>query len=298
MRFRAGANDSIPSSMIYLLLSILFSTITVAFFKWFDIKKVDTLQAIVVNYFTCTLAGCFLTADHIFKIGFWQTDWFVWVCILGLLFITIFYAIAKTAQTISVAASMVAAKLSVIIPVVFAVVMYHESLSLWQVLGILLSLLAVYFISASEGETPKGLSVGLPALVFIGSGAIDTLLNNLNQRFIPPYQAAQIVTGTFFMAFIFGSTFMGYLWLNGKEKPKLSNVFWGIMLGIPNYFSMFFLVKTLEEFQGSYIFPINNIGIVAASALVAFLVFKEQLSPKKYVGLALAFIAIVLLSFL
>jgi drug/metabolite transporter (DMT)-like permease len=284
--------------MIYLLLSILFSTVTVAFFKWFDLKKVDTLQAIVVNYLTCTLAGCLLTQDHIFKIGFWQTDWFIWICLLGLLFISIFYAIAKTAQTISVAASMVAAKLSVIIPVIFAMLMYGESLSFWQVLGIVLSLVAVYFISTNDNQNTKNLSLLLPAAVFMGSGAIDTLLNYLNKRFIPPYQAAQIVTGTFFMAFIFGSIFMGFLWFKGKEKPKLSNVFWGIMLGIPNYFSMFFLVKTLEEFQGSFIFPINNIGIVAASALVAFLLFKEQLSPKKYIGLALAVLAIALLSFL
>ena len=284
--------------MIYLLLSILFSTVTVAFFKWFDLKKVDTLQAIVVNYLTCTLAGCLLTQDHIFKIGFWQTDWFIWICLLGLLFISIFYAIAKTAQTISVAASMVAAKLSVIIPVVFAMLMYGESLSFWQVLGIVLSLVAVYFISTNDNQNTKNLSLLLPAAVFMGSGAIDTLLNYLNKRFIPPYQAAQIVTGTFFMAFIFGSIFMGVLWFKGKEKPKLSNVFWGIMLGIPNYFSMFFLVKTLEEFQGSFIFPINNIGIVAASALVAFLLFKEHLSPQKYIGLALAVLAIALLSFL
>ena len=60
---------------------------------------------------------------------------------------------------------------------------------------------------------------------------------------------------------------------------------------------MFFLVKTLGQFQGSYIFPINNIGIVAASTLTAVFVFKEKLSKQNKLGLALAISSILLISF-
>jgi uncharacterized membrane protein len=74
-------------------------------------------------------------------------------------------------------------------------------------------------------------------------------------------------------------------------------ILWGVLLGIPNYFSMYFLVKTLGVFPASYIFPINNIGIVALSTIIALLAFKEQLNKKNILGLGLAIIAILLISF-
>ena len=43
--------------MIFLLLSILASTITVSFFKIFERVGVNTLQGIIFNYVTCAVLG-------------------------------------------------------------------------------------------------------------------------------------------------------------------------------------------------------------------------------------------------
>jgi drug/metabolite transporter (DMT)-like permease len=282
--------------MTYLVLSILFSTLTVSFFKVFEHKNVDTLQAIVFNYLACSIIGNLLSNHTIFSLPFYQAPWFGYSAILGFLFITIFYAIAKTAQTISVAASMVAAKLSVVLPVLFAVMIYHERLSIFQVIGILFSLLSVYLISGQAKAATKFKSLFLLAMVFFGSGAIDTMLNYVEQHFIPPYEAANIITSVFFMAFLLGGCFLLTQIAQKKSKFVWSNAAWGLALGIPNYFSMFFLVKTLETFNGSFIFPVNNIGIVVASTLAAYLFFKENLSSSKLIGLGLAILSIVLLS--
>lgn len=282
--------------MTYLILSILFSTLTVSFFKLFERKQIDTLQAIVFNYLACTMVGSFLADETIFSLPFYATPWFGYTLVLGFLFISIFYAIAKTAQTISVAASMVAAKLSVVLPVVFAVVLYKESLSIFQVIGMLLSFLAVFFISDQSNQQSRLKSMLLPAIVFMGSGAIDTLLNYVEQNFIPAYTAASIITSVFFMAFIMGSVFLLTQIWQGAAQFNWKNAVWGLALGVPNYFSMYFLIKTLEVFEGSFIFPVNNIGIVGASSIVAYLFFKEQLSRNKLIGLGLAVAAILLLS--
>jgi drug/metabolite transporter (DMT)-like permease len=170
--------------MIYLVLSVLFSTLTVIFFKHFQHRKIDTFQAIVFNYLSCTVAGNLLASHTIFKPPFWLAPWLPHVLVLGLLFISIFFAIGKTAQTISASASMVAAKLSVVIPVVFAVLFYKEGLNAIQIGGILLSLLAVYLMSRTKEEGGKNHSLFLPGIVFLGSGAIDTLLNLVETQFI------------------------------------------------------------------------------------------------------------------
>ncbi len=138
--------------MIFLLLSILFSTITVSFFKVFELKKIDTFIAIVFNYLTCTLIGTYFSDHRIYEQQIWVSNW-VWIAAgLGFLFISIFYFIALTAQKISMSASMVAAKLSVVIPVLVAWLFYHESLGLMKSLGIFSSLIAVYFISKKDKQ--------------------------------------------------------------------------------------------------------------------------------------------------
>ena len=199
-----------------------------------------------------------------------------------------------------VSVSMVSAKLSVVIPIVFALLFFSESLSFFQIIGIVLSLLAVYFISQKqyEGTTKtKNLWV-LPAIVFVGSGIIDTTLNFIQKQFIPAVSEAYIITTVFSIAFVLGAIYLSYLVIFKNEKLAFKNVYWGILLGIPNYFSMLFLVKTLSNFHAASatIFPINNIGIVALSTLVSVWFFKEKLNAKKIIGLALSLTAIALIA--
>lgn len=285
----------------YLLLSVLFSSITVSFFKLFELKNVKTFQAIVMNYISCGLIGS-LFADHtIFETKVWTMPWFGFALVLGFLFISIFFCIGLTAQKLGVSVSMVAAKLSVVIPVLIALFFQGEQLKLLSAGGIVLSLLAVYLMSRSSQSTENTKAnkqfIWLPLVVFAGSGAIDTLLNHLNRTFIPPSTADQIVTTIFLNAFVLGVLFLGFQLFTHKESLDGKSLLWGLLLGIPNYFSMYFLVKTLGQTQqASVVFPINNIGIVLLSSLLAFVFFKEKFNQLKLIGLALASIAIVLMA--
>jgi drug/metabolite transporter (DMT)-like permease len=281
--------------MIFLLLSVVFSSVTVSFFKVFEMKKVDTFQAIIVNYFTCTIIGSFYAENALWTRAVWNSEWIYLALVLGLLFIVIFYCIALTAQKISISASMVAAKLSVVVPVLMAWLLYNEPLNALKIIGIMVSMIAVFFISRKEQVDGK--NIGrlwfLPVLVFLGSGSIDTLLNYTEEHFIPPFSADDIVTAAFFFAFISGILLLFLM----KLKLNSKAILWGFLLGIPNYFSMYFLIKTLGVFPASFIFPINNIGIVALSTLIALLAFKEHLSKQNIFGLSLAILAILLISF-
>ncbi len=287
--------------MIFLLLSILASTITVSYFKVFEKLGVHTLTGIVFNYLACAILGNFVgVSDAVFSTPFWSMDWFPYTVFLGFMFITIFFAIGKTAQQMGVSVSMVSAKLSVVVPILFAVIMYGENVKYLQSFGILLSLIAVYFISKkdqSEKSEHKNLWI-LPLIVFVGSGIIDTTLKIIQTHFIPAHSEAHIITMAFTMAFVFGIFVLLYDVNKNKLKITLKNVFWGFMLGIPNYFSMYFLLKTLSAFHSSsaIVFPVNNIGVLAASSLVSILFFKEKMNKFNWYGLSLSVISIILIS--
>jgi drug/metabolite transporter (DMT)-like permease len=287
--------------MIFLILSIIASTITVSFFKIFERVGVNTLQGIIFNYITCAVLGNLITNETpVITTDFYNQPWFPYTLLLGFLFISIFFAIGETSQKMGVSVSMVSAKLSVVVPIVFALLFFSESLTVFQIVGIVLSLLAVYFISQkhNDGSTKTKNIWILPAIVFIGSGIIDTTLNLIQKRFIPAVSEAYVITTVFSIAFVLGALFLTYLIVFKNEKVAFKNVYWGMFLGIPNYFSMLFLVKTLSYFPttSATIFPINNIGIVAASTLISVLFFKEKLNTKNIIGLTLSLIAIALIS--
>ena len=284
--------------MIYLLLSILTSVIVVAYFKLFDKYNVNTFEAIVVNYLVCATMGNLLAETPGITTAFWNEDWFKYTLILGFLFISVFYSIAQTAQKIGVSVSMVAAKLSVAIPVIFALFIHNETLGVLKVAGILVSLIAVYFIS--QNSSSKNNNAGLwylPLYVFLGSGLIDTILNHINKTYIPPFNTNHILSFVFLSAFVLGALLLVYQLVSAKKMLSIKSIGWGIALGIPNYMCMYFLLKTLGAFtEASIVLPINNIGIVMASTLTGVFVFKEHLSTFNKIGLMLAIASIVILS--
>jgi len=86
--------------------------------------------------------------------------------------------------------------------------------------------------------------------------------------------------------------------VTGREKFDKRAIPAGILIGVPNYFSLWTLVKVLSANQGnsSAIFPIINIGIVLFSTMVAYFLFREKLSKLNWMGIALAIASILMLS--
>lgn len=284
--------------MIYLLLSILFSTGLFVIFKYFGIFKVDVLKAIFVNYIVAFSMG-FLLAERKIPIDeIYLEPWFSGALILGALFVSIFFVMAMTAQKNGVSVASVAGKMSVIVPVLFGILLYNESVTFLKVLGIIIALVAVYLSSVKEEKSEKKGTLLFPILLFLGSGTIDTLLKYIQTNYVSN-EDVSIFSGTLFgIAAIFGFIILVIKSIKKREPFELKNIIAGIVLGVPNYFSIIFLIKALQTkgFESSALFTINNVGIVIVSTLVGLLLFKEKFSVKNKIGIALAILGIVLVT--
>ena len=285
--------------MLNLALSVLCSSLIFVIFKLFGTYKIQSLYAIVVNYFVACICGILFYEGKINVSELVGSGWFYGTFALGILFITIFNIMAKSSQLNGVAVTSVATKMSLAIPVLFALLVYKESLSIWQGLGVLLALAAVYFASIKK----KGLVIAsktllLPFLVFIGSGVIDTTIKYIQDEFLDE-SMYPIFSATVFGAA--GTTGVLFLLFNSKKTPikrNLKNVLGGICLGIPNYFSIDFLLQALNnpKFNSASIFTINNVAIVMFTTFIGILLFKEKLQPKNWLGIGLAVISILLVA--
>ncbi|MBC3848043.1 EamA family transporter [Winogradskyella echinorum] len=281
--------------MIYLLLSILSSTAIFVLFKLFDKYKINTLQAIVVNYATAFICGLLLFEEQIIPSEIIHTNWFKIAIGLGFLFIAIFNVMALTAQKNGLTVVSVASKMSVIIPIVFGIYVYNESAGFQKITGIVLALIAVYLTSVKQkDEAVLSKALYLPIILFFGSGVIDTSVNH----FAPKGNMQLFLAVIFGMAGCIGLIILSYKSIVLKEQFKIKSVPFGIMLGIANYCSMYFLLKALrvDGFESSSVFTINNVTIVAVSTLIGLLLFKEHISKTNWIGIIIAIVSIMLVT--
>ncbi len=286
--------------MIYLILSIVSSTVIFIVFKLYDRFKINTFQAIVVNYFIACLCGVLAYDAPIHPAEIAAKEWFVFTVALGLLFITIFNLMAITTQRSGLAVVSVATKMSLAIPIVFGLLYYRESLGILKFLGILLALVAVYLssIKKKSGLKIERRNLIFPLLVFLGSGIIDTSIKFLEDSYVAADEVPIFSSAIFFSAAVAGILLMIFKGFKGKIKLEFKNFLGGIALGIPNYFSIYFLVQALRSdiLESSGIFTVNNVAIVMLSTIVGILLFKETLLRKNWLGILFAIISIFLVA--
>jgi drug/metabolite transporter (DMT)-like permease len=218
-----------------------------------------------------------------------------------------FNLIAWIAQKIGVAVASVANKMSLVIPFLFSLYLYNESVTTLQIIGIALALIAVMLTCWPQKREAVGdiktvspfLLFLMPAVLFAGSGLLDTSIKYVEQTFLNEGNKNDFLISSFSIAASLGTIMLIYLFISGKQKFDPRSVLAGIIIGIPNYFSIWCLVRVLSEYQrrSSAIIPINNMGIVLFSALAAFVLFKERLSLINWGGIILAIGAIALIAF-
>ncbi|HAD97199.1 MAG TPA: hypothetical protein DCG19_07310 [Cryomorphaceae bacterium] len=286
--------------MIWLALSIFCSTLIFVIFKLFDRWKIDNLQAIVINYFIAYSVGTLQQGSITMPWDIIHYKWFTSVVILGFLFITLFQIIAFVSQKIGVSVASVAVKMSLIIPVLFGLYYYNEALNISKVTGILLALLAVYLATRKKEKVKKHPTLAwLPILLFVASGCMDAFLKFNQQEKVPMAENSLFASSVFGMAAVIGILFIIFRLVRGNLHWQWKNVWGGILLGVPNYGSIYFLLRALEfnGLESSVVFPVNNVGIVALSTLAAYFGFREHLSTRNIVGILLSFIAIILIAF-
>ncbi len=289
--------------MIYIFLSILGATLIFVIFKWFSVKRIDTFQAIVVNYFVAAFCGIIISGN-IPDIKL-ESAWFPYSIAIGFMFITIFTVMALTTQKVGVSAAAVASKMSVVVPVIAAAFLYGDTFGTIKIIGIFVALIAVYLTTRKDrtNKNSKLISSGelilLPIILFIGTGLIDTSIKFVQHFKLQEGERETFISSLFLTAAIAGTLLMVIRNISVKNKFKASSLLGGLVLGIPNYFSLFFLMKALEApgIESSVIFPIINVGIVALSALVAVLIFKERPSRINFIGIILSFIAIIIITY-
>lgn len=276
--------------MIFLPLSILASTGIFVCFQLFQRWRATTRHAIMLNYLTAAVFGfaMFRSDSSILdKVWLWPS------IALGVLFYVVFSIMAQVTQHSGIAISGLATKMSVVIPVGIGIWAYEESLNAVKIIAILCGLAAVAFTVSFERGSNKGY---WPALLFMGSGAVDTVIKWFQHYMVDEPDFPMFVSCVFIFAFLAAMAHHFYL---GDRIPSRQSIMSGVILGLINFASLYFLIKALSApmQESSVVFPVNNFGIILASTLTAVLYFGEKLRIRNMTGIILAAVSIIMLYF-
>jgi drug/metabolite transporter (DMT)-like permease len=289
---------------MFLIAGILCSASLVLFFKKFSEWNVRIPQAIAFNYLVCVLTGLALKPSALQDFSFEVVPpWSSLALALGILFITTFTLSSLTAVAFGASVAAMGMKLGLVFPVMLGIWYYGEPGSLPRYAGILLAFMAMILASrqpkeASEKVNHKAWQLFLPAIVFLGSGMCDTLVQYAQKIYFSQGGFDAFLLLLFLIAGVLGSLRSVYEHLKGIHKFKLKNLGAGILLGIPNYFSIWFLLKALQssELGSSAIFVLYNIGTVLTAALISGLFMGEKFSKMRIAALILGSAAVALIS--
>lgn len=284
--------------MLFLIGGIACNVALLLIVRSFKKFGVDAFPAIVVNYFVAaSFSFAFTTSRQVFldATHLWMPS-----LVLGILFVSVFYLISLTTEKMGVSVASVANKMSVVIPVIMAFLLYGDQVTFLKVSGIVLALLSVVFVSSREssGEKRRNNWI-LPAAVFLGTGVIDAIVNYAQKKVVQTEDETACLTGLFFYAAgIFGV--LGFLlFYRGKKNLNYGKtIVAGIILGTPNYFSIYLVMRAISNnvLESSVLYPVVNVGVVLGSTLSAFFFFSEKLSFKNWLGIVLSVVAIALIT--
>ena len=278
--------------MLILLTSILCSVAVSILLKVARSKNIDVAQAIAFNYVMAGgLTVALLRPDPASLLNPSTPYWVV--IALGVLLPSIFLVMAAAVRHAGIVLSDAAQRLSLVIPLIAAVVIFGEAIQGSKIVGIVLGLIALLCLTLGskkidDQKNPKAVLWLLG--VWLGYGCIDVLFKQLSKSGAG-FSSSLLVTFSLAGLLLFG-------WLFARRTQwQARNIWAGLLLGLLNFGNIYFYIRAHQQFpeNPTLVFSTMNIGVITLGTLVGAGFFKEKLSIFSLIGIALAIGAIVAL---
>jgi drug/metabolite transporter (DMT)-like permease len=296
--------------MLFLVLTILGSVLTSVVLKINESRGGNRLVVAGMNYVVAALLALAMGDPARLAIG---PKWTAIALVAGVGFIGGFLVMMKGLKEIGLAIPTSAARLSMLIPVAGSIAFFDERPSGLQIAGIAAGVAAFVLLGAAQrtrvgsarsrsaGSVPRpedsvsrsGSSndlkaVGLLLALFCIIGSTDFTMK--------VSQSAGIDKDA--MAFYIFTSAALCCWIPialRRARVAGADLVTGALLGVPNYFSVYFLLVALKQLEASVVFPVVSAGAVVAVTAVAVAFWKEHPNRTAWMGIALAALAVALL---
>lgn len=277
--------------MIYLILAILASMLVSVTMRLSESRTEGGVSKLAVNYLMCTLlsvlyAGTTDFVPHAEGIGYALALG----AVSGALYLGSFMLLQWNIGVNGVVLPATFMKLGVVVPTILAVILFGETPRLAQVLGVLGAIAAIVLIQMEKGKSRAKNTLGLIVL-WLGGGVTDTMAKFYDAWGSPALENHYLLY-TFAVALVLCTA----LALIRRERPTLADAGFGLLLGIPNYYSARFLLLSLSNVPAVVAYPTYSVGTIVMVTLAGRALFGERLSRRQMLAMGVILVSLVLLN--
>ena len=277
--------------MVYLLLAVLSSSMISIIMRLSSGKIRANLSMLATNYFICTVLSAAYAEFDLFMPeaeGFSVTFWLG--IISGVLYLAGFVFFQANTNKHGVVLSSVFMKLGLLVPIIASILFFSEVPTVIQIIGFCIAIFAIILINRRDGNTEKSFGFGLILSLLLSGGA--DVMAKFFDVFATQALSSQYLFYTFGTAFILCIALV----VCKKERPSLKEFIFGTLIGIPNFFSAKFLVRSLAELPAVVVYPTFSVGTLLIVTLAGVAIFGERLRKVQWLALSAIIVALVLLN--
>lgn len=276
--------------MIYLLLAIVCSALVSVLMRLSNEKVNGNVGMLAMNYLMCLgLAVLFTGGGHAAGTPGVARAVFMGV-INGILYLLGFVLLQFNVKKNGVVLSTTFMKLGLLVPMVVSVCFFGEQPALWQVVGFVLAVAAILLVNVGNDKSVAGMKVGL-ILLLLANGGADAMSKVFEEL-------GAVQWSEYFLLVTFATALIlcGLLMFVKRERPGRWEVLFGLLIGIPNYFSARFLLCALERVAAVIVYPTYSVATILVVTVTGLLLFKEKLSKRQWVAVLIILLAMILLN--
>ena len=257
--------------MIYLILAVVSSMLVSVCMRLSEGKAKNNISMLAMNYAMCTLLSvAYAGGMDLFP----KTDGLGFALGLGLvsgaMYLGSFMLLQWNIRVNGVVLPATFMKLGVIVPTLTSIFAFGEMPRAVQIVGIVLAIFAI---------------------LLIAGGSTD-VLSKIYEEMGNSALSDQYLLYTFFVALVLCTL----LAAAKKQKLTIPDVAFGLLVGVPNYFSARFLLLSLSSVPAVIAYPTYSVGTIVLIALVGRAVFDERLSRRQLIAMGVILAALVLLN--
>jgi drug/metabolite transporter (DMT)-like permease len=274
--------------MMYLTIAVLCSVAVSVLLKILRQKEIDIRQTIVAGYPVAFLLTWFLLKPDISAVRTLGDAWGI-VIALAVLLPAVFIVLGRAIEAVGMVATDAAQRLSLIIPIVAAFLLFGELLTGTRLLGLGLGFLAlgalIYRPQQEQADISKD-AKRTPLWLFgvwAGYGVIDILFKQVAK------QGAAFPLTLFVSFGLAGLLLLIYLLIT-RVRWQGNALVAGLLIGALNMGNIYAYVRAHQVLSESpsIVFTGMNVGVIAVATLIGVGVFKETLNRINVIGLLLA----------
>lgn len=277
--------------MICLLLAILSSAMMSIVMRLSTNRVQNNVAMLVMNYLMClVLAGLYTGFGNLFPRSGALPQTLGMGAVHGALYLTSFVLLQVNVKKNGVVLSATFMKLGLLVPMILSVVLFGEQPELLQIIGFITAIAAIVLINMEKDSSVMGSMLGL-VLLLIGGGSADAM-SKVFEELGDKSLSDQFLFYTFIAALVLCVMLM----LSKKQHPQKAEIFWGLLIGIPNFFSAKFLLRSLEDVAAVIAYPTYSVATMLVITLAGVLFFKEKLGKRQWAALGVILVALALLN--